>query len=122
MTHLGEIIDRSRQVNARFQKLNRREWTAETWLIELSKQVGELAQQTLMFEKYYTGDREALPQYAASLESIGNELADIVHAVVMIADCYGVDLEQSILNARADEMRDLDKLEQRSEPEQEDGK
>ena len=122
MTHLGEIIDRSRRVNTRFQKLNRRGWTVETWLIELSKQVGELAQQTLMFEKYYTSDRENLPQYASSLESIGNELADIIHAVVMIADCYGIDLEQSILNARADEMRDLDKLEQRSEPEQEDGK
>ena len=122
MAHLGEVINRSRQVNARFQKLNRREWTAETWLIELSKQVGELSRQTLMFEKYYTSDREALPQYAANLESIGNELADIVHAVVMIADCYGIDLEQSILDARADEMRDLDKLEQRNNSAQEDGK
>jgi NTP pyrophosphatase (non-canonical NTP hydrolase) len=114
MNNLKTIVELSRQVDQGFAKHHRRPWSVEAWFVELSKQVGELAKFIMMYERYYPAAREQLPVYAASKESIGNELADIVHSVVMIAEHYGLDLEQCILDARAEELEHLKQLETRN--------
>lgn len=41
-------------------------------------------------------------------KNIGNELADIFGQLIRIADCYGIDLEEAHVQARAEEDRDLE--------------
>jgi hypothetical protein len=49
-----------------------RPWSVEASLIELSKQVGDLAPLVMMAESYYLPKD---PRYAATTEKIGDELA-----------------------------------------------
>ncbi len=72
-------------------------------MIELSKQVGELSKLVMIQERYYVSD----PRLTASTEQIGDELADILYAVIRIARYYRIDLEQAHLNARDGEDRYL---------------
>ena len=64
-------------------------------MIELSKQVGDLAKLVLVGEGYYFPDR-----YESSAELIGDELADIFAAVIRIADYYEIDLVDAHAKAR----------------------
>ena len=96
------------QVFREFQSINEREWTVEARYIELGKQVGDLGRMIMMYERYYSqSERGDNPAYATGLEQIGNELADIFYCLVLIADHYGIDLEQSILDARRQELENL---------------
>ena len=68
-------------------------------MIELSKQVGELAKQVMLKEGYY-----AFTADAADVDTrLGNEMADVIAQVMRLADFYHIDLEQAFADARADE-------------------
>jgi NTP pyrophosphatase (non-canonical NTP hydrolase) len=76
-------------------------------MIELSKQVGDLAKRIMVRERYYLKQRGDHPDYATTTEDIGDELADIMLCLVRIADLYGIDLEESLLRARRNELLSL---------------
>lgn len=91
------------EVVKRFNKIELQEWNAEGAMIELSKQVGELAKQVMIKERYYALEGEA----ADVDERLGNEMADVIAQVMRLADFYQIDLEKAFIEAREDEDRYL---------------
>ena len=87
----------------RFSQIELQEWKAEGAMIELSKQVGELAKQVMIKEKYYalTGEVTDVD------ERLGNEMADVIAQVMRLAMHYNIDLEKAFVEAREDEDRYL---------------
>ena len=98
-----EMEDMYRQVVKRFNRIELQEWKAEGAMIELSKQVGELAKQVMIKEKYYALEGE-VPDVD---ERLGNEMADVIAQVMRLADHYRLDLERAFIEAREDEDRYL---------------
>ena len=94
-----EMQEMDREVVRRFNKIELREGNAQGAMIELSKQVGELAKQVMIKEKYYALTDE-VPDVD---ERLGNEMADVIAQVMRLADCYQIDLERAFLSAREDE-------------------
>ena len=83
----------------RFSQIELQEWKAEGAMIELSKQVGELAKQVMIKEKYY-----ALTEEVTDVdERLGNEMADVIAQVMRLAMHYNIDLEKAFIEAREDE-------------------
>ncbi len=79
--------------------MNKKDFT----MIELTKQVGELAKQVMIKEKYYalTGEVTNVD------EQLGNEMADVIAQVIRLASYYNIDLEKAFIEAREDEDRYL---------------
>lgn len=98
-----EAIELFLAVKRRFEKIEGRPWGAEGAMIELVKQVGELAKHVMVAENYYFSGRERLPGYETSREIIGDELADILAMVIQIADYYEIDLVDAHMKARQGE-------------------
>lgn len=95
----AEMQELYRGIVSRFNKIELQDWRAEGAMIELSKQVGELAKQVMIKEKYY-----ALTGGVSDVdERLGNEMADVIAQVMRLADYYGIDLEQAFVEARKDE-------------------
>jgi len=92
-----EIVGESLKVIRAFQQVEKRPWGVEGAVIELSKQVGELAKHIMMFEGYYLAGRDKLPEYQTSKAHIADELSDILFIVIRIADHYGIALEEEHL-------------------------
>jgi hypothetical protein len=89
----------------RYRKIEGRPWGVEGAVIELAKQVGQLSALVMNREEYYFSDREKLDaKYNSSNDDIGDELVDIITAVVRIADHYGIDLVAA--NAKTRKMED----------------
>lgn len=87
----------------RFNKIELKDWKAEGVMIELSKQVGELAKQVMIKEKYY-----ALTEEVEDIDKrIGNEMADVIAQIMRLASYYNIDLENAFIEARIDEDRYL---------------
>ena len=100
----ADMQDMYREVVRRFSQIELTPWQAQGAMIELSKQVGELAKQVMIKEKYY-----ALTDEVPDVDTkLGNEMADVIAQVMRLADHYGIDLEQAFLDARADEARYLE--------------
>ncbi|NWF69344.1 MAG: hypothetical protein HXY40_09675 [Chloroflexi bacterium] len=97
---LRETIALARRIRQRFQNIEGREWGVEGALIELMKQVGELAKYVLVAEHYYGTERESQPYYQSDSDKIGDELADILYVIIRIADHYQIDLLDAYLQAR----------------------
>lgn len=94
-----EMEEMYREIVKRFNKIELQEWKAEGAMIELSKQVGELAKQVMIKEKYY-----ALTEDVKDVDQcLGNEMADIIAQVMRLADYYHIDLEKAFVAAREDE-------------------
>ncbi len=89
----------------RFEKIEGRPWGLEGAMIELSKQVGDLAKLVMVEEGYYFPGR-----YNSDVELIGDELADIFAAVIRIADHYEIDLAEAHVKAREAEEKSLPDL------------
>ena len=94
-----EMEEMYREVVKRFNKIELREWNAEGAMIELSKQVGELAKQVMIKEKYYALESEVCDVD----ERLGNEMADVIAQVMRLADFYKINLEKAFIKAREDE-------------------
>lgn len=94
-----EMQEMYKEVVKRFNKIELQDWKAEGAMIELSKQVGELAKQVMIKEKYYalTGEVEDVDV------RLGNEMADVIAQVIRLADYYNIDLEKAYIEARKDE-------------------
>jgi NTP pyrophosphatase (non-canonical NTP hydrolase) len=102
-----EAIALYRTVYRRFEQIEGRFWGVEGAMIELMKQVGELAKYVMMAERYYHSGREQEPEYAVTKETIGDELADIFAQVIRVADYYEIDLVDAHTTARRNEDIDL---------------
>ena len=99
----AEMEDMYKDVVNRFSKIELQEWKAEGAMIELTKQVGELAKQVMIKERYYALEGEVLDVD----EHLGNEMADVVAQIMRLADYYKIDLEKAFIEAREDEDRYL---------------
>ena len=95
----SEMQEMYRETVKRFNKIELQDWKAEGAMIELSKQVGELAKQVMIKEKYYALTDE-VPDVD---ERLGNEMADVIAQVMRLADYYKIDLEKAFVEAREDE-------------------
>lgn len=95
----SEMEEMYRETVKRFNKIELQDWKAEGAIIELSKQVGELAKQVMIKEKYYALTDE-VPDVD---ERLGNEMADVIAQVMRLADYYKIDLEKAFVEAREDE-------------------
>jgi NTP pyrophosphatase (non-canonical NTP hydrolase) len=104
---LADLIEINQSVATAFDKRERRPWGVETLVLELSKQVGDLARAVLTTENYYLADRDKHPAYGRGTSRIADELADILYCVIRLADHYEIDLEQVHLSAREAEWTDL---------------
>ena len=100
-----DLINMSRKVIAAFNRVEQRPWTIEVAMIELMKQVGELAKHVMVKERYYLSDRDNHPKYKTEIANIADELADILHGVIRVAEHYEIDLEAAHVQTRRDEMR-----------------
>ena len=98
-----EAIALFQSIYPRFEKIQGRPWGVEGAMIELSKQVGELAKHVMVAEKYYNPDRENRPEYATSIDDIGDELGDVIAQLIRIADYYGIDLVDAYVKGREGE-------------------
>jgi NTP pyrophosphatase (non-canonical NTP hydrolase) len=87
-----------------FARVEQRPWTIETTMIELTKQVGDLAKHIMMIERYYLPDREQRPDYQTTTDDIADELADILYCLIRIAEQYHIDLEAAHIRARRNEL------------------
>ncbi len=89
----SDAIRATQQNIARFEKIEGKPWGVEGAIIELAKQVGQLSALVMNREGYYFPEREKLDsKYVSTNEKIGDELVDIMFAVVRIASHYNVDL------------------------------
>jgi len=102
-----DAINLYRSIYHRFEKIEGRPWGAEGAIIELVKQVGELAKLVMLAEKYYFIGREKLPGFEAPKEKIGDELADVFAQLIRIADHYQIDLVEAHIQARKEEEESL---------------
>lgn len=99
----SEMQEMYKDIVKRFSKIELQEWKAEGAMIELSKQVGELAKQVMIKEKYY-----ALTEEVTDVDArLGNEMADVIAQVMRLASYYDIDLEKAFIDAREDEDRYL---------------
>lgn len=104
---LSELIENTLLVYEKFNKLQRKDWTIESMIMELSKQVGDLAKRVMMFEKYYLSDRDTMPAYSTGKKEIGDELSDIFYCIVIIANYYKIDLGEAHMQALREALIDL---------------
>lgn len=103
-----EAVDLTKEIIKRFEKIEGKPWKIEGSMIELSKQVGDLAKLVMVHEKYYFSDRDKLDeQYKSTKARIADELADILFVIIRIADSYDIDLVDAHLKARIEEDRFL---------------
>jgi NTP pyrophosphatase (non-canonical NTP hydrolase) len=99
-----ELVEITKRVIREFEKCEQRSWGIEGSMMELTKQVGELARHIMVFEKYYLKVRESDPQYKTDKRRVADELADILFCLIRIADHYKIDLEKAHLRARRREL------------------
>lgn len=99
----AEMEDMYKGVVKRFNMIELQEWRAEGAMIELTKQVGELAKQVMIKEKYYALEGEVFNVD----ERLGNEMADVIAQIMRLADYYKINLEKAFIEAREDEDRYL---------------
>lgn len=77
-------------------------------MIELSKQVGDLAALVMVREKYYFRDKaKENSKYFSPKEKIADELSDLLFMVIRISEYYKIDLEEAHLEALDSAYRDL---------------
>jgi NTP pyrophosphatase (non-canonical NTP hydrolase) len=105
----GDLVNITQRVIREFDAVEQRPWSIEATMIELMKQVGDLARRVMMAEHYYLPDRSRAPDYETNVDDIADELADVFYCVIRVAEHYHIDLEKAHLQARRKEMRYLGK-------------
>lgn len=100
-----EVIEKTEVVVRAFKKVEQKPWGIEGNMIELAKQVGDLAKNVMTYEQYYLASRASTPEYQTSKEKIADELSDLLFMVIRIANHYQIDLEQAHLKMFDEAMR-----------------
>lgn len=95
-----QTIDLYRGIYQRFEEIQGRKWGIEGSMIELAKQVGDLAKHVMVVEGYYYAGRENRASYEGGKKAIADELADVFGQLIRIADYYEIDLEKAHRAAR----------------------
>ena len=96
-----EAIKLAEDIIERFKKVEGKPWNAEASVIELTKQIGHLANEIMKTEKYYP---EIMRKDDSNQkEKIGDEIADILFSLIRIAKYYNIDLEEAHIKARKGE-------------------
>lgn len=98
-----EAIDTTIKIIRRFEKIEGKPWQIEGAVIELTKQLGDLAKLIMSHEGYYYASRQNESNYNANKQQIADELADILLAVIRIADHYEIDLVETHIKTRLEE-------------------
>ena len=99
-----EAVNLAKSIIKRFEKIEGKPWKIDGSMIELSKQVGDLAKLVMSYEGFYPKDRgKEDKQYLATKEKIADELADLLFMIIRIADYYSIDLEDAHIKARQGE-------------------
>jgi NTP pyrophosphatase (non-canonical NTP hydrolase) len=93
---IQEFLGKSDRMIAAFQEKEQREWGAEGNVMELAKQVGDLAKRIMVFEKYYFKSRENDPEYKTTKKEIADELADIIWMAIRLSRHYDIDIEAEL--------------------------
>ncbi len=97
----NEAINLADEIIERFKKVEGKPWTIESSTIELTKQIGHLANEIMKAEKYYP---EIMRKDSANQkEKIGDKLADILLSIIRIAKYYNINLEEAHIEARKGE-------------------
>jgi len=89
-----EVQDLYDQFN---KKSNEDIWTADDYLDGLMGDIGDL-HKLVMAKNNKRGYKAANHKNMTVDEAIAHELSDVIWSVVIIADKYKIDLEQSVLN------------------------
>ena len=95
-----QAINLYRGIYQRFEKIQGRPWGIEGSMIELAKQVGDLAKHVMVVEGYYDAGRENRASYEGGKKAIADEVADVFGQLIRIADYYEIDLEEAHRAAR----------------------
>ena len=85
----NNLIEQTRELQRRFDLVNSRVWTIESYVIELLGETGSLADSIMLKENYRPTRAGQKPV------NIGDDIVDIIFILVNIADHYGIDLEES---------------------------
>ena len=95
-----KVIDLTKSVIRRFEKIEGKPWGVNGTMIELSKQVGDLSKLVMTNEGYYPKGRgKEDRQYEATKEKIADELSDIFFMVIRLSVYYRIDLEKAHIKA-----------------------
>ncbi|MCW8965840.1 MAG: MazG-like family protein [Candidatus Pacearchaeota archaeon] len=91
-----EAIKLAEELIERFKKIKGKPWTIEASMLELEKQVGHLAHEIMVTEKYYP---KVMQKEKIDKEKIEDELGDILFSLMRIAKHYNINLEEAHLKA-----------------------
>lgn len=90
---IHDLIKKSDEMIDAFKAKEQKPWGPEANVIELTKQLGDLAKRVMVYEKYYYKSREQSPEYKTSKKEIADELADIIWMSIRLARHYDIDIE-----------------------------
>ena len=89
---IQELLEKTVEVQELFRKLEKRPWTIDTFLMELTAEVGTLADSIVIREGYRQLRKGQEP---VDLE---DDISDILFILFMIANHYGIDIGKSYLS------------------------
>jgi len=91
----NELITETNKLIEKFEKKEKKKWTPEIMITELTKQAGELSKQIMILEGNYIPEKDNNLGYSASKEQLANELSDILFMLIRISNHYKIDLEKA---------------------------
>lgn len=105
MSSFQEIIEMFRVNYKRFEEIEGRPWGPEGALMEMMKQVGELAMYVMVAENYYPKNSWHMNRAKElgidnAVDAIADELVDVFSMIIRLADHYEIDLESAHIKAR----------------------
>ncbi len=99
---IQELVDETKRLQNRFSELESRPWTIETYAVELLAEAGTLADSIMIQEGY----RQIRPGQEINLD---DDICDILFVLIMIANHYSIDLEESYVSMLKSTFEKLDK-------------
>ena len=99
---IQELVDETRRLQKRFQELESHPWTIETYVMELLAEAGTLADSIMIQEGY----RQLRPGQEIDLE---DQVCDVLSVLIMIANHYGISIEDAYVSMLRDTFEKLDK-------------
>jgi NTP pyrophosphatase (non-canonical NTP hydrolase) len=110
-TTIQEIVDETRQLQNLLREKENRAWTIETCVMELLAEAGTLADSVIIQEGY----RLLRPNQTIDLK---DDIADVLFVLIMIANHYGISLEDAYVGMLRETTEKLAKHTNTHEPAQ----